>query len=421
MIRPLMRRALAVGSLCTLGVLSSACGADPTEVVLVVHCDLEPGVIDEVRIAVQGADGPEASERQSLVGPMAPPLPLTYGLRGRGGDPFAVEVTGFGGGAEVVRQRAEATFVAGHSRLLEMTLHDGCRGVTCGSGMSCSAATAGGCGPAGRDPLPPWTGSAPAGPIHVAGGFDSGPGLDAGPGVDAGPGPDAGPGVDAGPACPDVSGYAYEEIAGFEVGAAVDACSEPGATTVFEYLEEEELVPWTLPRPFCIHGVLRDSARLDGRGFAIFGPGTATASLLGLCPAEPDGVTVMPFADRSLLLSEDGNSGVCGAAVEGGRVTALTWRLMTFGTSSSAERMSFTALLHHDTGVVDLQIWQSDRNTGSEGAARGVSATTGIVGPGTGSRDMESIVDACRQYLPETTPGSGVFRPVSWRFTPTLR
>ncbi len=151
-------------SVLCLAVALGACSEEPvTQLVVVVGSDLDPGTeLLRVEVAAEG------DERVVATGAVAGPgdLPATVGLVPAGGAAEDVRVTvrGYGtvpGGEQgvIVEQGSATRFLAGRSVRLDMRIDRACVGVTCGSGLTCSA---GACVSEEADPstLPPWTGAA---------------------------------------------------------------------------------------------------------------------------------------------------------------------------------------------------------------------------------------------------------------------
>ncbi|MBX3271690.1 MAG: hypothetical protein KF729_15595 [Sandaracinaceae bacterium] len=150
-----MRRFLAT---LTLGL--AACTA-PAQLVVVVETNLDvPGELDVVEVSVQSPDGVSTTTPQPLDGPDAPRFPLTLGVSPSGETLGPITVTALGrrGGAEVVRQSARVTLVAGETRTLHLVLYRSCVGRTCEAGQTCDGRA---CVAQARSELPEWTGTPP--------------------------------------------------------------------------------------------------------------------------------------------------------------------------------------------------------------------------------------------------------------------
>ena len=184
-------RAVAIFSLA----LVTACGTDPTQIMVVVRSDLAiPNELDEVRINVFGLGDQPTVDADLRAGS----LPRTLALVRTGGPlgPIVVEARGYLAGALVVTRRAEVAFVEEDARMLELWLLGDCAGIECGDDtLTC---TESGCASIRVGPLPPWTGDLSDASVAIDGGEDAG--VDAGAGADSGGGEDAGvdSGVDGG-------------------------------------------------------------------------------------------------------------------------------------------------------------------------------------------------------------------------------
>lgn len=170
-----------------LSLLAAACQG-PTELVVVVDSDLEPGVeIAAVQVTASTGGGASESHRFALD---ETPLPFSFGLRptGRDGETVHVAVRALApDGAAVISQTLTTRFVPGETRRLDVPLARACLAMECDDGARC---VAGACQPREVD----------ASALPSGGADDPAPLLD-GPRV----APDAGPGeegtCEAGAAC----------------------------------------------------------------------------------------------------------------------------------------------------------------------------------------------------------------------------
>jgi len=127
--------------LTACAVLITACGEEPTEIVLVVDTTLAvPAELDGVTIDVSG---PTTMERKlATLGPTGTALPLTLGLTRADGaalGPLSIVVLGQRAGGEIVRRVVRTEFVEGQSKLLRVVLVADCLAPRdCGAGNTCS-------------------------------------------------------------------------------------------------------------------------------------------------------------------------------------------------------------------------------------------------------------------------------------------
>jgi hypothetical protein len=122
---------------------------DPTSLVVSVNSDLTAGTdFDQITIDVTTAHGDEPFVFS--IGSSAD-LPVTQALLPSGdrAETFMVTATATLGGATVVSQSVQTTFIPGSVGLLQMDLVRGCIAVACDPSFTCDA---GACGPNGRTP-----------------------------------------------------------------------------------------------------------------------------------------------------------------------------------------------------------------------------------------------------------------------------
>jgi alpha-tubulin suppressor-like RCC1 family protein len=129
--------------------LLSAC-ASPTELVLVVHGELEPEGLTHVEVTVSG---PSTGPVETTVALASTPPPLTLGISpyDPGALPAYVEirVVGLRDGTEVVRREMRTRFAAGRSVLVQVVLTTECSVLVCDDGETCDE---GGCTEVDVDP-----------------------------------------------------------------------------------------------------------------------------------------------------------------------------------------------------------------------------------------------------------------------------
>ncbi len=120
----------------------ASCGADPTEIVLVIDSDLGTTGLPRVDIQVLGPSMlEEVSTTIDFREPGSPPpYPLTLGLVRDPSAPnssLAVNITGQDDSGRVVRASARTEFIAEESRALVLRLDAVCFDVPCAEGATC--------------------------------------------------------------------------------------------------------------------------------------------------------------------------------------------------------------------------------------------------------------------------------------------
>lgn len=131
----------------------AACGADPTQLIVVVDSDIPvPDRLDTIR--VQAAIGAQEHAAAGIL-TADDGLPRMVALTHRGGELGPVDVTVTGLGDATVTARARSRFVEGERRTLWMWLDAGCAGVSCDDDESCER---GACVPRPDATTAPWDG-----------------------------------------------------------------------------------------------------------------------------------------------------------------------------------------------------------------------------------------------------------------------
>jgi hypothetical protein len=156
---------------CVLGLALAwiGCGADRTELVVVVDSDLAvPAAIDAVRLVVISPSGVERSEVVALEDSSSLPLILYLEPAGSRLEPVDVTATGLRSGSDVVERRLRTGFVRGQSRVVHLVLRRSCVGVSCGTDETCTERGCDGVDVPGTE-LPRWSGRPPPIPSGDAG------------------------------------------------------------------------------------------------------------------------------------------------------------------------------------------------------------------------------------------------------------
>ncbi|UJR79907.1 hypothetical protein [Sandaracinus amylolyticus] len=179
-----MRRVVPPGAVALCVAALVACSTSPTQLVVVVDTDLQPGRdLDEVTVTVTGPSGTAEVERASMAAEAdAAHLPLTLGVAPHGDalGPVTVIAAALRDGSPVLTREHRVTLVRGETRVLTLHLARSCLGrAACRAGETCGEA---GCVAVDveGDALPRWQGQAPR--LDEFGGMaDAGPRTCGGP------------------------------------------------------------------------------------------------------------------------------------------------------------------------------------------------------------------------------------------------
>ncbi|UJR79574.1 formylglycine-generating enzyme family protein [Sandaracinus amylolyticus] len=250
-----------------IAILSSACHAPLTQLVVVVESDLAPAQIARVRLEID-----DERHEVSVSGAGAQGLPFSFGVRARDGhadQTVTIAATALDDDdAITVSTRAIVPFVRGETRRVVLRLEAGCIGRTCADGQTCRA------------------GLCEALAISVADLDPVAPGDEL---RDLPPFPDAADaGVDAGPSC--TPSCAPDETCTRE-GCRCGARATCGADAL---CDEGECVPWPRSCDAIGRGPGCDLVAMPGGTFSMGDEEAATSGGTGAFPEQP-GVRVSPF------------------------------------------------------------------------------------------------------------------------------